>query len=68
MHNKNNFFDDDDDTNVYTVRLISASPPRHVSMEEIMKAARGVGNMALAHEIAVDNDFKIEPEKLPDNR
>ncbi len=47
---------------------ISASPPRHVSMEEIMKAARGVGNMALAHEIAVDNDFKIEPEKLPDNR
>jgi hypothetical protein len=43
---------------------IAASPPKFVSLEEIMKAANGVNNMALAHEIAVDNNFilkKVEP-------
>lgn len=32
-----------------------------------MKAAHGMQNMALAHEIAVDNDFKLEPFEPPDN-
>ena len=33
-----------------------------------MRAANGVSNMALAHEIAVDHDFKLEKYKAPDNR
>lgn len=33
-----------------------------------MKAAHGMQNMALAHEIAVDQDFKLEPFEPPDNR
>lgn len=44
---------------------VAASPPKFVSLEEIMKAAKGMQNMALAHEIAVDKNFKIdklEPE------
>ncbi|KAJ8675483.1 hypothetical protein QAD02_011269 [Eretmocerus hayati] len=44
----------------------AASPPKFVSLQEIMKAARGMQNMALAHEIAVDKNFKIdklEPEE-----
>lgn len=32
-----------------------------------MKAAHGMQNMALAHEIAVDQDFKLEPFEPPDN-
>nr|CAG4645489.1 EOG090X04Z9 [Lynceus sp. MCZ IZ 141354] len=43
---------------------IPASPPRFISLEELMKAANGISNMSLAHEIAVDNEFqlkKIEP-------
>lgn len=43
----------------------SASPPKFVSLEEIMQAANGIKNMALAHEIAVDNNFqlqKLEPQ------
>lgn len=38
---------------------VAASPPRFVAMEEIMKAASGVANMYLAHEIAVDENFSL---------
>ncbi|XP_075235299.1 T-complex protein 11-like protein 1 [Lycorma delicatula] len=46
--------------------VTDASPPRFVTWEEINIAATGITNMALAHEIAVDDDFrleKIEPSK-----
>ncbi|XP_033216068.1 T-complex protein 11-like protein 1 isoform X2 [Belonocnema kinseyi] len=39
--------------------LAGASPPKFVSLEEIMKATNGLKNMALAHEIAVDKNFKL---------
>ncbi|XP_014482352.1 PREDICTED: T-complex protein 11-like protein 1 [Dinoponera quadriceps] len=45
--------------------LTAASPPKFVSFDEIIKAANGMKNMALAHEIAVDKNFqlqKLEPE------
>lgn len=45
--------------------LTGASPPKFVSFDEIVKAADGMKNMALAHEIAVDKNFqlqKLEPE------
>lgn len=32
-----------------------------------MKAAKGVSNMVLAHEIAVDKNFKLEKFEPPDN-
>lgn len=47
---------------------VPASPPRFVSLEEIMKAANGVENMVLAHEIAVDNNFRLEKTESPPNR
>lgn len=39
-----------------------------MSLNELMDAARGVTNMFLAHEIAVDKDFmvdKLKPEESP---
>ena len=39
-----------------------------MSMSELMDSARGVTNMYLAHEIAVDKDFmleKLKPEVQP---
>lgn len=39
---------------------VPASPPKFVSLEHIMKAANGVSNMVLAHEIAVNKDFVLE--------
>lgn len=47
---------------------MSASPPGFISLEEIMKAANSVSKMALAHEIAVDENFKLEKVTSPRNR
>uniref|UniRef100_A0A8D0KY19 T-complex 11 like 1 n=1 Tax=Strix occidentalis caurina TaxID=311401 RepID=A0A8D0KY19_STROC len=46
---------------------VAASPPRPVSMEELMETAKGVTNMALAHEIVVNGDFQIKPAELPEH-
>ncbi|KAM3919612.1 T-complex protein 11-like protein 1 isoform 1-T3 [Leptodactylus fuscus] len=42
-----------------------ASPPRFVSVEELMDTAKGVTNMALAHEIVVNGGFQLKPVELP---
>ncbi|XP_052551610.1 T-complex protein 11-like protein 1 isoform X2 [Tympanuchus pallidicinctus] len=44
-----------------------SSPPRPVSVEELMETAKGVTNMALVHEIVVDRDFQIKPAELPEH-
>ncbi|KAG0719969.1 T-complex protein 11-like protein 1 [Chionoecetes opilio] len=46
---------------------VAASPPKFMCLEEVMKAAKGVSNMVLAHEIAVDKNFKLEKFDPPDN-
>ena len=33
-----------------------------------MRAVHALENMELAHEIAVDNDFRLEKRVLPENR
>ncbi|MED6241046.1 hypothetical protein ATANTOWER_020102 [Ataeniobius toweri] len=43
-----------------------ASPPRFVSVEELMETAKGVTNMALAHEIMVNQDLQVKPTELPE--
>lgn len=47
---------------------VAASPSRPVSIEELMETAKGVTNMALAHEIVVNGDFQIKPAELPEHR
>ncbi|NXD43472.1 T11L1 protein, partial [Copsychus sechellarum] len=44
-----------------------SSPSRPVSIEELMETAKGVTNMALAHEIVVNGDFQIKPAELPEH-
>ncbi|KAK7891981.1 hypothetical protein WMY93_023944 [Mugilogobius chulae] len=44
-----------------------ASPPRIVSVEELMETAKGVTNMALAHEIVVNQVFQVTPIELPED-
>ena len=47
--------------------FVVASPPKFVSLTEVMKAAHGIGNMVLAHEIAVDGDVQLQRnEPSPD--
>ncbi|XP_075898760.1 T-complex protein 11-like protein 1 [Nelusetta ayraudi] len=43
-----------------------ASPPRFVSVEELMETAKGVTNMTLAHEILVNQAFQVKPAEVPE--
>ncbi|KAJ8248946.1 hypothetical protein GJAV_G00229500 [Gymnothorax javanicus] len=43
-----------------------SSPPKFVSMEELMETAKGVTNMALAHEIVLNGGFRVTPSQPPD--
>ncbi|KAK3593201.1 hypothetical protein CHS0354_002727 [Potamilus streckersoni] len=47
--------------------MVTASPPKFISFEDLMTAANGLKNMTLAHEIAVDNNFKLEKLEIPAN-
>lgn len=47
---------------------MTASPPKFVSFDDLMAAANGVKNMSLAHEIAVDANFKLEKVEPPVSR
>lgn len=38
-----------------------SSPPMFVSIEELMETAKGVTNMALAHEIVLNGTFQLKP-------
>lgn len=40
--------------------LTAASPPKFVSLEEIMQAANGMRDMNLVHQIVVDENFRLE--------
>ncbi|XP_034036861.1 T-complex protein 11-like protein 1 [Thalassophryne amazonica] len=42
------------------------SPSRFVSVEELLETAKGVCNMALAHEIMVNYAFQFKPAELPE--
>ncbi|XP_014647970.1 PREDICTED: T-complex protein 11-like protein 1 [Ceratotherium simum simum] len=44
-----------------------SSPPRFVTVEELLETAKGVTNMALAHEIVVNGNFRIKPVELPED-
>uniref|UniRef100_W5MA89 T-complex 11, testis-specific-like 1 n=1 Tax=Lepisosteus oculatus TaxID=7918 RepID=W5MA89_LEPOC len=47
---------------------VPSSPPRFVSVEELMETAKGVTNMALAHEIVVNGGFQVKPSHLTEGR
>ncbi|XP_028050230.1 T-complex protein 11-like protein 1 isoform X1 [Monomorium pharaonis] len=65
VHTNTNVENRQSTTNFMMTGLTAASPPKFVSLDEIIKAANGMKNMALAHEIAVDENFqlqKLEPK------
>lgn len=45
----------------------SASPPKFVSLEEIMQAANSMRDMALVHQIVVDEDFHLKKPEVEPN-
>lgn len=47
--------------------VVPESPPRFVSLDQIMKTADGMTNMALAHEIAMEDSFELKQTEYPQN-
>lgn len=43
------------------------SPPKIVTMDEIMGVVKNIEDMTLAHEIAINPDFKLTRYEPPDN-
>lgn len=48
--------------------VILAVSPNLISVEELIEAEKGVYNMALAHEIVVDESFIMKQRDLPESR
>ncbi|XP_010795541.1 T-complex protein 11-like protein 2 [Notothenia coriiceps] len=44
----------------------SSSPPKTLTLDEVMESARDLSSLRLAHEIAVNQDFHVEPQSLPE--
>jgi len=44
----------------WVVCVFEASPPKFINVDDIMRLANGVTDMALAHEIAVSSSFRLE--------
>ncbi|XP_004844870.1 T-complex protein 11-like protein 2 isoform X2 [Heterocephalus glaber] len=45
----------------------ASSPPRGVTFDDVMAATRNLSNLTLAHEIAVNENFQLKEEALPEN-
>ncbi|XDV24996.1 hypothetical protein PO909_029003 [Leuciscus waleckii] len=45
----------------------SCSPPKTITLDEVMASARDLSNLSLAHEIVVNRNFHIEAPELPQN-
>uniref|UniRef100_A0A672N081 T-complex protein 11-like protein 2 n=1 Tax=Sinocyclocheilus grahami TaxID=75366 RepID=A0A672N081_SINGR len=45
----------------------SGSPPKTLTLDEVMASARDLSNLSLAHEIVVNRNFHLEPPDLPQN-
>ncbi|XP_042260035.1 T-complex protein 11-like protein 2 isoform X1 [Thunnus maccoyii] len=45
----------------------SSSPPKTVTLDEVMESARDLFNLSFAHEIIMNRKFQLEPDSLPQN-
>lgn len=45
----------------------SSSPPKTLTMDEVMESVNDLSKLSLAHEITVNRTFHLEPVSLPEN-
>lgn len=45
----------------------SGSPPKILTLEEVQDVVKNIENMTLAHEIAINSEFKLQPYEPPEN-
>lgn len=47
---------------------VSGSPPKILTMDEVANVVKNIENMTLAHEIAINPEFKLQVYEPPENR
>ncbi|KAL0963003.1 hypothetical protein UPYG_G00348250 [Umbra pygmaea] len=45
----------------------SSSPPKTITLDEVMSSARDLSDLTIAHEIIVNREFHVEQPQLPQN-
>uniref|UniRef100_A0A4W5QSX5 T-complex 11, testis-specific-like 2 n=1 Tax=Hucho hucho TaxID=62062 RepID=A0A4W5QSX5_9TELE len=51
----------------YISSSTGTSPPKTITLDDVMSSARDLSNLTLAHEIIVNRDFHVEQPHLPQN-
>lgn len=52
----------------FVLPSLDGSPPKVVTMDEVAGMLKNLKNMELAHEIALNPEFKLQPYEPPMNR
>lgn len=47
---------------------MDGSPPKVMTLDEVTNVVKNIQNMELAHEIALNPEFKLQPYEPPENR
>lgn len=47
---------------------MDGSPPKVLTLDEVAHVVKNIENMELAHEIALNPEFKLQPYEPPDKR
>lgn len=48
--------------------FLAASPPKTLTLDEVMESARDLSNLSIAHEITVNPDFRVQQSSPPQGR
>lgn len=52
----------------FVLPSMDGSPPKVVTFNEVADVVKNIQNMELAHEIALNPEFKLQPYEPPENR
>lgn len=52
----------------FVLPSMDGSPPKVMTLNEVTDVVKNIQNMELAHEIALNPEFKLHPYEHPENR
>lgn len=52
----------------FVLPSMDGSPPKVITLNEVADVVKNIQNMELAHEIALNPEFKLQPYEPPENR
>lgn len=53
---------------LFHIWFFTASPPKTLTLDEVMESTRDLSNLSWAHEISINPNFHVEQANLPQGR